>query len=208
MNKRYFRTFATFSLATLAGGVLALSVSQTATSEPGVKKSCSDAVTVFLTAPTDHNYAEIKRVKSDECRSTLTDSQLQSLDKLIAAGNESAAQLMAGHVRKLDGGELEDALRSFGQFSSHNMRNFMTLAAAGGLTEREVSEALTMLPLEFDDDFNAQLSELRARRTAIGNLHEPRFESLAKTAANAIDTFMAQVDRARIDQQSRNRPRP
>jgi len=67
----------------------------------------------------------------------------------------------------------------FGQFSSHNCE-FHDTAAAGGLTEREVSEASRCYP-GVDDDFNAQtLKNCGRAAPRSGTFMNPRFESLAR----------------------------
>ncbi len=82
------------------------------------------------------------------------------------------------------------------------MQDFMAFAEAGLLTEREVTDALTMLPLELDDDFDAQLSELRARRAAIEGLPDPNGQKHGKGAIDSLNAFIAEVDRARQEHEA------
>ena len=131
---------------------------------------------------------------------SLNTEQIHKLDGLVAQGDPSAARLLAPHVRQLDGGELEDALRAFGQYSTHDMRGFLTLASTGVLTKGEMCDALTALPLDLVDHFEAQLGELRARRGAIRKIHNVQQREYAELAVAVIDEFIAQVDTARLRQ--------
>jgi hypothetical protein len=97
----------------------------------------------------------------------------------------------------LDGGELEDALRSVGQFAKQDMSSTIELCLSGALTERQFRNALTMLPSGLEDDFDAQLAELRARRAAVAQVTNPRAQELKRTGAASIDTFISDVERAK-----------
>jgi hypothetical protein len=175
--------------------------------EPGnsAQQPCQAAIIGFLQAPTAASLAKIGHGSADLCRSSLKTEQLQALDKLVATGNSAAAALLAPHIRRLDGGELEDSLRAFGQFATHRMRDFMALAANGALTEREATDALTMLPLELEDNCGAQIAELKSRRSALEGVSGPQVQDRKKTAIAAIDAFIAEIDRARSSFESQTR---
>lgn len=201
MKRTYSVHFPITCLLILANSAPNLSAAEPSRGNTSSRK-CSDAVTLFVATPTSHNYEDIRPLMGDTCWSTLTVKQIQSLDALVAAGNKFAAQLMAPHLRQLDGGELEDALRAFGRYSIHDMRDFLSLVASRALTQQEASDALTMLPLELDDQFDAQLAALRTRRTAVENVHDSQLQAAAKSALHAIDAFMAEVETARSGQNS------
>jgi len=165
-------------------------------------RTCSEAIASFLKEPTARNYDEMRRLKADACSSTLTNSQIQSLDHLTAGGNKLAAQLLAPAVRRLDGGELEDALRALGRYSVYDMRSFLSMVATGSLTQHEASDALTMLPLELEDQFDAQLAALRTRRTAVEKVHDAQLQGAAKSAIEAIDNSITEVEAARTGQRA------
>jgi hypothetical protein len=164
--------------------------------------ACHTAVVRFLEAPTSTNFTLIPGTGNSKCWTSLRTKQLQALDRLVAGGNEPAAQLLAPHVRLLDGGELEDALRSLGQFAARHMLSLVKLSVSGALTDREFTDALTMLPLEFEDNFAAQIDELRARRLALEEITDPQMQGKRKAAIASINTFLAEVDRARAAYES------
>ena len=168
------------------------------------KRLCKAAITRFLDAPTADSLTGIPR-HGDECWSDLKTRQLQSLDALVAGGNKFAVQLLAPHVRHLDGGELEDALRAVGQFATHAMPDTVELCLSGALTEREFRDALTMLPPGLEDNFTAQLAELRARRAAIEELKDSRAAELKNTATASIDAFISEVERAQSASEAQKR---
>lgn len=102
--------------------------------------------------------------------STVIRSSNENLDRLnqsVEAGNQWAAQYSAEHIKDLDGGNLEDALIALGQFSNRNMTRFLLFAKGGILSERELSDALTMLPLSLSDNPDAQLKVLNQRRSKV-----------------------------------------
>lgn len=168
------------------------------------RSSCKAAIARFLEAPTADGLSAIPH-HGDECWSKLKTKQLQALDALVAGGNKYAARLLAPHVRHLEGGELEDALRAVGQFATHAMPDAVDLCLSGALTEREFRDALTMLPVGLEDNFAGQLTELQTRRSAIGELADPRARELKETAAASIDAFISEVERAQSETEAQKR---
>jgi hypothetical protein len=158
-------------------------------------KRCQTAMAHFLSAPSNTTFAAMDRGVDAKC-SRYPVEQLQGLDKLASHGNRYAAQLLAPQVRLLDGGELEDALRSLGEFGSRHMQEFMAPAVAGALTDRNIADALTMLPLDLEDDFNAQLAELRKRRAALESLTDQGAQQRGKAAIVSLEKFIGEVERA------------
>jgi len=75
-----------------------------------------------------------------------SNEKLQAMNTLVSNGNHSAAHYLASHLKRLGGGNLEDALIALGQFSEMDMAGFLELTRAHVLTSRESSDALTMLP--------------------------------------------------------------
>lgn len=159
--------------------------------------SCPAVVTRFLQAPTDASVGGIRNV-SDRCWSALTIDDYQRLDRLVETGNERAALLLAPHVRQLDGGELEDALRALGQFASHHMRDFVESVSAS-LTDYEFTDALTMLPLDLDDDLDAQLEEMRARRASLNSIAAPQSLDRRRAGIAEIDKCISEMERAKSE---------
>ena len=208
MIRLYRSLLITLGLALLGNGVPTAGIC--GPPEPGDRQqpSCQAAIARFLQAPTSVNLAQLRHSGADMCRSGLKIEQLQALDKLVARGSKLAATLLAPHVRRLDGGELEDSLRSFGQFATHRMHDFMILAASGALTDRESTAALTMLPPDLEDNFGAQIAELKARRTALEGLPDPQLQDRRTGAITAIDAFIADIDRARSSYESQKHRNP
>ena len=160
-------------------------------------QTCQTAVKRFIQEPNARNYAAIPKPGDDRCWSALSVEQWQGLDHLTIDGNLSAARLLAPQVHRLDGGELEDALRALGQFATHHMNDFLTFSASGALTDHESTDALTMLPLDLEDDFDAQLKEMRARRKAVEQSNVPQSQKRKRAAIASIDRFIADIERAR-----------
>lgn len=183
--------------ALLALGFLGSALAYGETSEGGGSEDwlCQAAIAQFLRAPSGATFAVMDRGAGEEC-SKLTIEQLQDLDRLASNGNRYAAQILSSQIRHLDGGELEDALRSLGEFASAHMREFMAPAVADALTDQDVADALTMLPLDLEGNVCGQLGELNKRRSALEDLTEPIARQRGKAAIAAIDSFIGEIKRA------------
>ena|ERR1700756_5071864 len=168
-------------------GALHLEVSgQTAPSE------CQSAVRTFLKAPDEHGVVALN--KSD-CWGVIgsSNNHLNRLNNLAATGNRWAAQYSAGHLKELDGGNLEDALIALGQFSDHDMEDLLMFAHKGLLSKHELADALTMLPLTLTDNPRAQLNSLDARRHRVlrvtrADLQEQRAQALIAISESLSET--------------------
>ena len=179
------------------GSTLASAGTEAARRSDSARNHCQTSVARFLKSPTTTTFDAIPKTTGGGCLPDLTIEQQQKLDSLVSQGNVAAARLLAPQVRRLDGGELEDALRSLGHFSSLHMRDFVALMDTGGLTVREMTDAVTMLPLDMEDNFDAQTAELRRRRTALENQRGSLTTKSAQAAIASLDAFIAEVDRAR-----------
>jgi len=182
---------------------------QSALADPATVRSssggpCDAAIDQFISAPTTENYLAIPH-HGDLCWAHPKTKQLQALDALVAGGDKLALELLAPKIRHLDGGELEDALRSVGQYSTHGMTHVIEMRLSGALTASEFHDALTTLPLTLVDDFGAQLAELRARRAAIGKVTDPKAQTLKKAAIVAIDAFISEIEHAQSEMEAQKR---
>jgi hypothetical protein len=100
---------------------------------------------------------------------------------------------LAEHLKNLDGGNLEDALRSLGKFSEHNMAQLLLLAHQGILSGRELDDAVTMLPLSLSDDAGAQLKLLEFRRQKAASITRKGLAQEKVQTLTAIDAFINEV---------------
>ena len=164
---------------------------------------CQAAVIRFLEAPTGPNFSAAQRGEG-KCWSNLGTEHLQALDRLIEQGNKYAARLLAPYVRQLGGGELEDALRALGQFARRDMHDFVKISDSDAITAREFTSALTMLPLDLTDNLDGQLTEMRARRSALDGVTDAGRPERKSAAIAAIDDFIAEIERAKSAAGSQN----
>ncbi len=130
---------------------------------------CRGEVDAFLSLPSEHSLAALYRSDRAGCWSVigLSNTALGQLNHWAEQGNRWAAEYMAKHVKQLDGGNLEDALIALGQFSDHDMKRLLLFANKGLLSKRELTDALTMLPLSLSDNPRAQLALLSARKRRV-----------------------------------------
>jgi hypothetical protein len=155
--------------------------------------ACRTAVAKFFKEPTDSNLKSMSSPDGDTCWASLGLDDYQTLNKLIERGNAPAALFAAPHVRQLDGAELQDTLRALGQFASYHMREFLA-STSSALTDLEFTDALTLLPRDLDDDFGAQLIELRARRIALEQVDDPGLQDRKRSAIAAIDKSISDIE--------------
>jgi hypothetical protein len=156
---------------------------------------CQEAVSAFLTLPAEHTFAAVSGSNEASCWAVVESSNanLSWLDHRVEQGNQWAAQYLAKHLKQLDGGNLEDTLVALGQFSEHDMERLLFFAKTGLLSKRELSDALTMLPLSLSDDPRGQLKSLNTRRTRVlGVARKDLLEQRAQ-ALSAIDEFASEI---------------
>jgi hypothetical protein len=160
----------------------------------------------FLRDPTEASLSALS-ADGNGCWDELQAStaHIQQLDGLVASGNALAAQLLARHLGSLGGGELGDAHRALGQFGALHIEEFLHFASSGVLTSRNVADAITMLPLEIDENPGAHLEEMLARRAALERVSDPQLAEIRRVALAAVDTFIEEIERAKaaIDAESR-----
>jgi hypothetical protein len=92
---------------------------------------------------------------------------LNQLASWVKQGNRWSAEYLAKHLKRLDGGNLEDALIALGQFSDHDMEQLLSFANSGLLSNHELSDSWTMLPRSLSDNPKDQLTVLGARRRKV-----------------------------------------
>jgi hypothetical protein len=122
-----------------------------------------------------------------------SNNNLNRLNNLVATGNHWAAQCSTGHLKELDGGNLEDALRALGQFSDHHIEDLLMFARKGLLSKHELADALTMLPLTLTDNSRAQLSSLEARRHRVQRVNRAELKVQRGEALTAISGAISEI---------------
>jgi hypothetical protein len=164
----------------------------------GNTQLCEQRVKDFLGAPNSASLALLRESPDGDCWPAVGTSNelLQSLLKSVAGGSKSAAEYLASHLQQLDGGNLEDSLIALGQFSETHMDAFFGLAASGALSDNQLRRALTMLPLELSDEPNAQLSEMKKRRSKVEKVTGAALSRYRKEALAEIDAFIAEIERS------------
>jgi hypothetical protein len=174
--------------------LIPLSLNALATDAVGAR-SCQRVAMTFLARPTKHTLTTLVGDDITQCWDVIgsSNSNLQRLTHSVEKGNQWAAQYLAGNLKSLDGGNLEDSLIALGQFSEHNMEFFLMFASNGKLSKHEFTDALTMLPLSFSDNANAQLHALKVRRDKIMHVNRSDLQVQKSLAFKAIDDFMAQI---------------
>jgi hypothetical protein len=151
---------------------------------------CQSVVDAFLSSPDE---AKLLALDKSACSAVKSNENLNRLNRFVEVGNRWAAQYSVEHVKELDGGSLEDALIALGQFSNHNMTRLLLFAKNRLLSERELSDALTMLPLSLSDNPDAQLKVLNQRRSKVVGVTRKDLMQQRREALAAIDAFASEI---------------
>ena len=133
------------------------------------------------------------------CPPRLSYEQVEALAQKVEEGDGQAAHCLASRLKQLDGGLAEDATRALGQYGDRNPVHFLRLFDEGVLSERQLANAVSMLPLSLVDDFQAQFKALEARRK--------RFQKVtARELANERKLVLERI-KARLDETRPHLPR-
>jgi len=164
-------------------------------SQGSTAHTCQQSVSTFLDNPNKSTLAALSGLRDSTCWDVIgsSNTDLNRLNEWAEKGNPWAAQYVANHLKRLDGGNLEDALRALGQFSEHDMEGLLILASRGGLSSGELTDALTMLPLNLGDDSAAQLKALAARRELVMGVTRKDLAQQKAEALKAIDDFASEI---------------
>lgn len=164
-------------------------------SQGSTAHTCQRSVSTFLDNPNKSTVAALSELRDSTCWHVIDSSNtdFNRLSEWVGKGNPWAAQYLANHLKRLDGGNLEDALRALGQFSDHDMEGLLILAGRGRLSNGELTDALTMLPLNLSDDSAAQLKSLAARREHVMGVTRKDLTEQKAAALKAIDDFASEI---------------
>ena len=171
--------------ATLACGL-------SAQTPPSDSSACQRTLAAFLSSPNEHRLREIQQ---SHCAALLTASNadLGLLNRLVERGSRSAAELSARNLKSLDGGNLEDALIALGEFSEHDMKYLLVLAHEGLLSGKELTDALTMLPLAMSDHPAGQLKRIVRRKRMAEAVSDKYLETQKTYALNSLNDFASEI---------------
>lgn len=179
-------------LMVLVVGVL-LNTSTAEASEP-----CDAAATRFLQSPSASSLKALRKADAESCWSSIgmSNEKLLVINESVSNGNHSAARYLASNLKRLDGGNLEDALIALGQFSEKDMTGFLDFTRTHVITSHESSDALTMLPPSMSDDAKAQLAAMERRRAAVTLVSQKPLERYKVAALTDINKFVMEIRRS------------
>lgn len=157
--------------------------------------SVSSSCQLFLKTPNERTLAAMSELAESKCWAVINSSNTtrDRLNRFVGKGNRWAAQVSARHLNTLAGGNLEDALVALGQFGDHDMQRLFVFANRGLLSERQLTDTLTMLPLSLSDNAAAQLQVIRARRDKAIRVSRKDLLNQRRQAVKALDTFAAEI---------------
>lgn len=158
-------------------------------------RDCQTSANIFLAHPNQKSSTALGSYADDQCWQIIgkSNTNLNRLLASVSAGNYYAANYLAANLKFLNGGNLEDALRALGSFSNTHMTDLLAFANKGVISEHELTDALTMLPLSMSDNQAAQLSAMQVRRSRVNQITRSDLANQKSVALKAIDDFIAEI---------------
>ena len=156
-----------------------------------ISAHCGSPWEAFLKNPDKDAFSKLERsiaASAQSCRwgdpansnVAPTVKQDKQLFELIVTGNESAFRAALLVSRCLDGGELEDFYRSVGSFFEAQPRVFLRTVKEDAIPDSQLSDFLTMLPLDTVDDFDRQMRIIENRIALLKSIDEVSLEEEKK----------------------------
>jgi hypothetical protein len=173
-------------------------------------KCLSDALG-FASRPNQDNYNALKDPKTEAVREECWDqinrekiwprnhpiySSQPLLDKVLkkaSNGNKWAALFVATNLRRLDGGNLEDALVALGVSMNKNPTVVLRLCRDGVIGQITLKNCVSSYPLELSDNQRGTLSYLDRRRKRILSVEARDLEDVKRAALTYLDESIRHI---------------
>jgi len=130
---------------------------------------------------------------SATCPPRLSYEQGEALAQRAEVGDSQAARCLASRLKVLDGGLAEDGTRALGQYGDRSPVNLLRLSAEGVLSQRQLANSVSMLPLSLVDDFQAQFRALEARRHGFQKVGTPELANERKLVLESIEATLDEI---------------
>jgi len=167
--------------------------------QPFLVAASSSKWSVFLSNPTQDTYrplvAQIEKCKKKSCKEDVKpDSQaVRKLVKLVAMNNPYAVDVAFSSLSLLDGGDLEDIIRSLGLLTESNPELFLTCINRYHLSDYKLDDLLTMLPLATVDDKKARIETVQKRINSLSEVTNPQLFKVRDRALNFLRQFLEEL---------------
>lgn len=141
-------------------------------------EACEKEWAEFLTTPTAATHEKLinrlTRCQTHECQARIRPSpaDVAKLIGLVDARNPMAINVGFSVLLSLDGGDLEDILRSLGGVIEFDPSRFLMLAMKNNLSPFLFRKVLLMRPLETVDDVEARTLILHKRRENLESVNQ------------------------------------
>jgi hypothetical protein len=156
---------------------------------------CRKKVEQFLSGPSKRTFLTLRGAADDSaCWPEMSkNDKLDRLQRIVERGNPWGARYLVKHLRGLDGGNLEDSFAALGQFGDLRAADLLRFAKMGLLRNRDLANAMTMLPLSTGDDLDEQLKAMQKRRDSMEKVRDNDQAEKKTIALETIDAFMAEI---------------
>jgi len=176
-------------LAICGGGLVALPVSAGTCGPWGA----------FIENPTERHQAlladSLRNCDGADCaRFAVPDSELDGFCDLVERGDSLAVELGMLCLRGLDGGNLEDVMRSLGSVVDKNATLVLRLAKKTGLTRNELDGAIGMLPENVIDHPKRRRKAIQRRLASLERVSNPSLAELRDEAVRTLRDYLKELD--------------
>jgi hypothetical protein len=156
---------------------------------------CRKKVEQFLSGPSKRTFLTLRGTADDSaCWPEMSkNDKLDRLQRIVERGNPWGARYLVEHLHGLDGGNLEDSFVALGQFGDRRAADLLRFAKMGWLRNRDLANAMTMLPLSTSDDLDEQLKAMQKRRDRMEKVCDKDLADKKTIALETIDAFMAKI---------------
>lgn len=159
-------------------------------------EACEKEWVEFLMTPTTATHEKLinrlTQCQIHECQ-TLTrpsSADVAELIRLVDARNPMAIDVGFSVLLSLNGGDLEDVLRSLGRIVEVDPIRFLTLAEKKKLSAFLLRKVLLMLPLDTVDDMEARASILHRRMVSLESVHQAELLPIRDKALHILNAAL------------------
>lgn len=153
----------------------------------------------FLANPNADRYhalaEKLRGCKDSECRNEVRPSSraVARLLLLVKRGDPNAVDLAFLSIRFLDGGNLEDTLRTLGSLTETSPNLFLQEVKKHGLPSYQVRRLLRMLPLDTVDNVAKKRRLVRRRVASLAAVDDKNLVDVRDAAIAVLEEFLAQL---------------
>jgi len=154
---------------------------------------------LFLKNPTTDSYnpliARIEKCKKEDCKCDVKpdSAAVIKLIELIKIQNAFAVDIAFSSLKILDGGDLEDVIRSLGLLTESSPKLLLDYSIKHNIPDYKLEDLLTMLPLETVDDNRAKIETVQKRIKSLSKVNSPPLVEIRGKAIIILGKYLDEL---------------